>query len=399
MAARFFANYLWAAVVLLWMALLVIILAAGVFARPSYSTDAAGYFSTGFLSQASAYNRLKLLAYVIDRVVFATYAFIIFFLGWKYLQANPLISIKRAILSIAIVLVFLYIVTFPISFWRSFLIERQFGLTEQPLGMWIIDYLKGFMVSFIIAFIGLSGLYALIYYFPKHWWFLAFLAVMVFILFGTVLYPVVIAPLFYNFEPLRDQYMEKEIKNMAEQAGIEVEAILVADASRRTNKANAYFSGLARTKQIVIYDNLIDHFSREQSLAVIAHEMGHWKMMHLFKWFLISSASSFAFLFAINKLAASMGSSGFMIILIAFLAYSLLSVAVLPVENLISRQFEKEADRISLQLTKNPEESIQLFISLARTNYSNVEPNPWVKYILYSHPPIMERIDAVKSYQ
>jgi len=399
MAERYLAYYFWVIVVLLWLCVLIIILTAGVFARPSYSSEAANYFGSRFLAQASAYSRLKLLAYVIDKVVVAAYAFILLFLAWKYFKHNPFISIGRAMIFIALFLIFLYILTFPLSYWRSFLIERQFGLTSQPLGMWFIDYLKSFMVSFVIAFIAFAGLYALIYNFPKSWWIFAFLAVVIFILIGTILYPLVIDPLFYNFKPLEDRHMEQEIRSMAEQAGIEVESILVADASRRTNKANAYFTGLGRTKRIVLYDNLVNNFSREQSMAVIAHEMGHWKRMHILKWFLISSAASFVFLLGASKLVSSMGQTGFRAVIVIFLIYSLLSVVMLPVENLISRQFEKQADRISFELAPDPQNSIQLFIRLAKTNYSNVEPNRWVKYILYSHPSIMERIAAAEQYQ
>ncbi len=399
MSERYFSYYFWIILVSLWLALLVIILAAGVFSRPSYSSETNQYFNQKFLSHSFQYNRLKLLAYVIDRVLVAAYGFLLFFLGWKYLRHNAFISMGRAMMLIALFLVLMYALTFPVSYWRSFLIERQFGLSEQSLGMWAIDYMKGFIISFCIAFAGLSGLYALIYYFPQKWWIFSFLGIVIFLLLGTILYPLIIAPIFYNFEPLRDPAMEQKIKDMADDAGIDVEHVLVADASRRTKRANAYFTGLGRTKRIVLYDNLVDHFDSGKILAVIAHEMGHWKKMHIFQWFLISSSAFFIFLFGLSRLESVIGGNGFRTIAVIFLIHALLSVIMLPAENLISRRFEREADQISLILTEDARHNINLFIRLAKTNYSNVEPSPWIKYILYSHPPIMERINAAEQYQ
>ncbi len=399
MDAKVFPIFFWIILIAVWLVLLGIIFFAGVLARPAYSSEAANYFGQDFLTRASSYSRVKLLAYVIDRVLFAAYGFLLFFLGWKYLGRNPSIGMGRAMAYIAIFLVFLYVITFPVSYWRSFLIERQYGFTTQPFGLWFIDYLKGFMVSFTIAFVGLSGLYALIRYVPKYWWIYAFVMAAVLLLLGTILYPLIVAPLFYHFQPLDDPSMEQEIKNMAEDAGIQVKTVLVADASRRTNKANAYFTGLGRTRRIVLYDNLVNHFSREKIMAVVAHEMGHWKMGHIFQWFLISSAAFFVFIFGLSRFGPRVGADGFRTILAIFLIYALLSVIVLPVENAISRRFEREADQISLQLTDDPDYNIQLFVSIAQANYSNVEPNPWIQYILYSHPPIMERIRHAQQHQ
>ncbi|MFO7929306.1 MAG: M48 family metalloprotease, partial [Candidatus Humimicrobiaceae bacterium] len=165
-----------------------------------------------------------------------------------------------------------------------------------------------------------------------------------------------------------------------------------------TTKANAYFTGMGKSKRIVIYDNLLKNFSEKEALAVIAHEMGHWKKMHLLKKMAVAVAGGILTIFIIKVIINSMNiSHDFKAIIIAFLIFSLLSFVVMPLENYISRKFEKEADRLSVELTQKPEGHIQLMQKLAKSNLSNIEPNRIVKYIIYSHPPIIERIKAVSS--
>ena len=168
--------------------------------------------------------------------------------------------------------------------------------------VWAIDaepvsyyYLKSNAVSLVISVIIFTGFYALVKYFPLRWWVYAGVISIVLMLAGTYLYPLLIDPLFYRFEPMRDREMNTRILDMAEQAGIQVQEVLVADASRKTVKANAYFTGLGSSKRIVVYDTLLTGFSREEALAVIAHEIAHWKYSHIVKGIILSAQVYFLF--------------------------------------------------------------------------------------------------------
>ncbi|MBA7699157.1 Protease HtpX [subsurface metagenome] len=245
----------------------------------------------------------------------------------------------------------------------------------------------------------MTGIYALMVYIPKYWWIISSAVLAIFIVVITYLYPILIDPLFYKFEKLKDTNFQEQIINIAGKAGIEVKEVLVADASRKTNKANAYFTGIGGSKRIVVFDNLINNFSRKETLNVIAHEIGHWYNWHIFKSIIIGIISGTAGLFLINAVFTYSNMVGdFKSILVIILLISIISFLSLPLQNAVSRTFERQADNFTMQATENPDAQIQLMLKLAESNLSNVSPHWYIKYFLYSHPPIMERIEAAKNF-
>jgi len=187
---------------------------------------------------------------------------------------------------------------------------------------------------------------------------------------------------------------------MAAAAGINIDRVLVADASRRTSKVNAYFTGMGRTQRIVLYDTLLQRFSREELLAVVAHEMGHWRGRHLAAGVALEALGTFAALFLLNFATNRMGLAGdFRIIPLAFLFMLLVTTAAAPPQNAISRAKERQADAAALELTGNPEAVISLQQSLAQANLSVVRPHPLLKFALYTHPPTMERIEHALEFE
>ncbi len=386
----------WAIIGVLVIGMMASILVSGVILKPEYSKNTLKYFNQEFLDRSFGYSRVKLLLYIIYNILRWSAIILFLYLGWNFLSQ---FSVLKAFLCLAVFLIGLQLITFSISYYSGFVIERLFNLTTQSFSGWLIDYLKSFMVSFFVYLILFGGLYILLLHVPQYWFVIAVFVLIIFIVLGIFLYPLIIDPLFYNFKSLESEPIKSQIKEMASKAGIRVEEILVADASRRTIKANAYFTGLGKSKRIIIYDNLLKNFSEKEALAVIAHEMGHWKKMHLLKKMAVAVAGGILTLFIIKVIINSMNISyDFKAIIIAFLIFSLLSFVVMPLENYISRKFEKEADRLSVGLTQEPEGHIELMQKLARSNLSNVEPSRIVKYIIYSHPPIMERIKAASSF-
>ena len=372
---------------------------AGLLIGVTPDTETLRYFNPEFLQRAFEYERVSLSIYLARQVLFIALlaGASVFFLSKFNPSFRP--SLIEAAGYIALFLLTLNLITLPLDFYRGFMVEHQFMLSTQTVGSWFGDYIKSLLISLSINTIGLTGLYFLFMQWPQRWWVLAGAGFSLFLLLGTFLFPIIIDPLFHNFTPLQDEAMSAQIVHMADQAGIEVEEVLVADASRRTHKANAYFTGLGRTKRIVLYDTLVSGFTPEEVMVVVAHEMGHWRYNHIVKNILMSIAGTFLSFYLLKVLLDMMGiAAGLRIIPMALLFFMLLSLLTMPFQNGVSRVFERQADREALALTHDPESFVTLKQRLAEANISTVKPHPLVKLVLYSHPPVIERIQAAQKY-
>lgn len=383
-----------------WLALgaAALILLAGVLVgtiyKPSSANEALRYFDQDFLSQAAAYQRSAVLVFIARRLItFGSLMAAAVILG-KYYSAQPQVSLLSTAAYIAFIILILSLLTFPLDYYRGFILEHRFGLSVQSFGAWMADYAKNFSISFLITMLALLGLYLLMVRLPGRWWAAAGLFFALFLILSTYLYPLIIDPLFYRFEVLEDEQMRSSILEMAEEAGIEVDQVLVADASRRTTKVNAYFTGMGRTKRIVIFDNLLSGFSKEETLAVIAHEMGHWKHSHIFKGIVLGATGMFLGFWLLQKLLGGMGAGAdIRALTLALLFFTLFSFVSLPLQNAFSRAFERQADLEAIRLTEDPWTAVSLEQNLARANLAEVDPHLFVKFVLYTHPPVLERIE------
>lgn len=366
--------------------------------KPSYGPETLKYFDNNFLSRASEYNKISIIISTVGRILTWTVMSIFIFIIWKYFSTGIRTNILAAAGYIALFYIILSIIILPLSFYRGYTIEHQFSQSVQSIGIWFTDYGKSKAIDIVISIGAMTGIYALMIYLPKYWWLIAASVVTVFIIIGVYLYPVLIDPLFYKFEKLDDKKLEENILEITDSAGIEIEEILIADASNKTTKANAYFTGIGNTKRIVLYDNLINNFSNKEVLNVVAHEAGHWKLTHVLKGMGMSIAGVFLGFFILNLIFFRSGLIGdIKIIFIFILIVSLVTFLILPFQNMVSRYFEKQTDEFALSITGEYEIQITLMKRLAESNLSNVSPNPFIKYIFYSHPPIMERIIFVEE--
>ncbi len=385
----------WIIIILGGLALSValMILVVNLAVKPSYGPDTLKYFSSDFLSTASAYGRTSMILSITSKVLSWAVMGIVLFIIWKYFTAGPRVNILAAAGYITLFYILLSIILLPLSFYRGYTIEHQFGQSVQTVGMWFSDYGKSKAIDIIVSVGAMTGIYALLVYVPRYWWLIAASAMAVFIIIAVYLYPILIDPLFYKFKKLDDNKLQEEILGITKKAGIEVEEILIADASRRTIKANAYFTGVGNTRRIVLYDNLINNFSNEEILNVIAHEAGHWKYSHVLKSIGMSIIGGFLGFFLLALLFSRAGLKGdIRAVFILILIISMVTFLILPFQNMVSRYFEKQTDETALEITNGYDAQIALMVRLAESNLSNVEPHPAIKYILYSHPPIMERI-------
>jgi STE24 endopeptidase len=420
MAATIWTYNFSIAVIIAGFVMLAILLAASLLIRPATGPEVLSHFSSSFLIKAADYNRSVMLISIAERFISWAAMLAIVALFWKNAHANMRIAIYWAILIFIAFNIILYMVMLPLQYWRGFVLGHRFGLSNQGLAAWFIDVLKDRAISLVINSGIMTLLYVLIIKIPKNWWIAAAAVLILFFILASFVYPIVIDPLFYKFTPLKDEVLQKEINAMTDKAGIKIDKILVADASRKTNTVNAYFTGIGSTKRIVIYDNLLNNHTRGEVLSVIAHEMGHWRYRHILYNTIIGCAEIILLVFILKIVQSGIGASaviapsqtgsgfpavfgqpinfGVKLVALLFILYSFLSYLSMPLDNLISRQFEKQADKASASLTGDAATQIKIFENLAVTNLSNVKPGKVLEYIIFSHPPIIDRINAASHF-
>ena len=352
-----------------------------------------------FLQRAAAYQETSLTVFLAQQSLALLFLAAVSLAAWRHYQAAAQPSLAAASGHILVFLILQQLLSLPLDFYRGYTVEHRFALSAQTAASWFADYGKSFLIGFVISAAALIGFYFLITRHPLHWWLPAGLVFSLFLLLSAYLYPLLIEPLFFRFAPLEDEPLLEGITALAGRAGIEVDRVLVADAGRRTSKANAYFSGMGRTKRIVVYDTLLDNFTPEEVLAVIAHEMGHWRHHHLWREIMISAAASFLALYALYRLLQGAGlHADFRALPAALLFFALLSLAAAPAQNAYSRSLEHEADRTAFDLAGDPAPFVSLYRKLALSNLSVAQPHPLLKAALYTHPPLLERIDAARRH-
>jgi STE24 endopeptidase len=267
--------------------------------------------------------------------------------------------------------------------------------------------LKSAAISLVLA-VTLGSLLALLWRrYPGRWvmpaWVLGGLAVILLV----ALAPVVIDPLFNTIRPLQDAALRQRVLALADRAGLAVEQVYEADASRRTKKGNAYFTGLGATKRIVLYDNLVARSDPAAVELVLAHEMGHWKHAHIWQGIGLALVGMAVLLWCGARVLAwaaeqrafhLFGPADVAGLPLFLLVLFVLNLVGLPIQNAVSRHFERQADWTSLELTGNPAAFIRAEVDLARSNLADLNPPRPVVWLLYTHPPVAERIRMADAF-
>ncbi|HEC44787.1 MAG TPA: M48 family peptidase [Bacteroides sp.] len=299
------------------------------------------------------------------------------------------------------------LLTTPFSIWDTFVIEEKFGFNKTTPKTFVMDKLKGWMLG---ALIGGGILAAIIWFYTltgKNFWIYAWILVSAFSIFMYMFYSTLIVPLFNKQTPLEDGELREAITEFSTKAGFNLANIFVIDGSKRSTKANAYFSGLGAKKRIVLYDTLINDLEIDEIVGVLAHEIGHYKKKHTLTGILISILQTGAILFILSLLVGSpmlseaLGASvpSFHIGLIAFsILYSPLSMILGIGGNILSRKNEYQADRYAGEM-HNPTALVNALKGLSRKNLSNLTPHPAYVFFHYSHPPLYLRVKALMGIQ
>ncbi len=287
----------------------------------------------------------------------------------------------------------------PLDLYGGYLREHAYGLSTQGLAGWSQDWLKGLLVQGVLLLPAVNLLYVFIRRDPLRWFIPATGTVGSLIVLLTFLAPVLIDPLFHTFTPIKDADLKVRVLKLAERAGIAVGQVIEADASRRTLKANAYVTGFGRTKRIVLYDTLLRRATPEEMEVVVAHEIGHRKHLHIWKGVGLSILALFLGLWVAAAVLRWGSGRGLLmhpadpagLALLALLLF-VLNLVTLPLQNAISRHFERQADLAALELTGNRQAYVRVEVDLARANLADILPPRWAVLLLYTHPPVLERI-------
>ncbi len=364
------------------------------------SQETLQYFSLDMIKESRTYHNIRYISYLAN--ITLTVLFLIFIIKKDlartlYSQLESLLGSHHLLNIFATALLlwlFLRLLTFPLSLYTGYIHEQSYGFSNQTLTAWLIDYLKGTLISGPMFALSITGLFFLFNAAPQTWWFLASIFYVFGLILMTMISPIVIDPLFFEFTPLEDQKLKESIIEMAALANIDVGEVLVVNASSKTTKVNAYFTGFGQTKRIVLYDNLLNNFSKEEIELVIAHEIGHWEHNHIVKGISLAGFGTLLVMYLIYLTAHLLN---YRVSQPEFLPVILLMLFVLifvttPFQNSISRQFEHQADRRALELTGSNEHWISLKKELGIQNLADVDPHPYIAWFSFSHPPLVERI-------
>jgi len=298
------------------------------------------------------------------------------------------------------------VVGLPFSLYRNFRIEARYGFNRMTGRIWFADLAKSMSISSVLTSTLVGVALFLIRWSPNRWWLWLWGFFVGFSLFIMYISPYVIEPLFFTFKPIQTEGVEAEIRRLMERVGLRVERVFQVDASKRSRHSNAYFSGIGRVKRIVLFDTLLEQMSREEILAVLAHEAGHWKKRHLMKSIIATEGGALIALYLAFKLVPWEGVPGLVglteaslplrLAIVGFLG-ALLSFPLTPLASFLSRRHEWEADRFALELTGRPLDLATALIKLSRENLANLYPHPLYAAFYYTHPPLVERVRRLRE--
>jgi len=300
------------------------------------------------------------------------------------------------------------IITFlgiPFSWYETFVIEEKFGFNKTTKTVFITDTVKSLLISAFFAGVILAAILFIYQNLQEWFWVLAWVLIAGFSLFMFMFGTSLIIPLFNKLTPVEEGELKNRISQYCQSQGFSLKNLFVMDGSKRSTKANAFFSGLGKSKTIVLFDTLIEKLETDEIVAVLAHEIGHYKKKHTLAMFFLSNVQTFIFLFVLGwllgypQLSQSLGVSqpSFHIALLAFvLLFSPISLLTGIINNSISRRNEFEADTFAKETDDGAALKTGL-VKITTDSLSNLNPHPWYVKVHYTHPPLKERLSNLQK--
>lgn len=300
-----------------------------------------------------------------------------------------------------------FMANLPFSVYRTFVIEERFGFNRTSMTTYINDIIKGCLLA---LFLGAPLLTLILWFFINtgdYGWFYCWVGVVIFSIIIQFLAPILIMPLFNKFSPLKGGSLQDKILNYTSQEQFKIQGIFTMDGSKRSSKLNAFFTGFGKFRKIVFYDTLLEKLTEPEIVAVLAHEMGHFKLRHiiqmlfssiiqtgimfyLLSFFLGNTELSAAFFMNHTAIYSSLVFFGFL--------YSPINLIVSILFNFMSRKNEFEADEFAARTTGSSELLITSLKKLSQANLSNLTPHPLMVFLHYSHPPVLSRVEKLRQF-
>jgi STE24 endopeptidase len=357
-------------------------------------TEALSFFSEEEVARARSYHRPLYWAAAANVAIEAS---VLAALVWSgagaALDPGSLPWWARAPAYAAIVIAASAAVRTPLALWSSFVRERRWALSTQRMPSWAADRAKAVAVNIVLTAVALLGLVGLARALPG-WWAVPAAAAFAFAaLLLSFVAPVVLEPLFNRYSPLQNATLASELIRLAERAGVPVRDVLVQDTSRRTRKANAYVSGLGRTRRVVVSDTLLEQASRAEVRLVVAHELGHRRDRHVLFGTLLAMAGAISATFVVWALLGTRVADPHRVPLVLLIGLGI-GLTSVPALTAVSRRWERAADRYSLELTGDRGAYESAFRRLARMNITDLDPPRLLYLLLLTHPTPPERLAA-----
>jgi len=358
--------------------------------------------------KAKQFEKKKNTLNIIETIISGIWLLIFYLSGLSNIISIYVVRFSMPIATIIYILslsIPVAIILFPISYLKNFKLEKDFDLSTQSIKSWLSDNLKGILVSFILGFPIILLLFYLFIHTPDYWWIFSTGALFLFQIFLTVIFPVVLLPIFFKQKKIENENLTQRIKDMLNIAGIKIKGIYSINLSSKTKRENAALTGLFKTRRVLVGDTLLKNRSEDEIICTLAHEVGHHLKYHILKLSMLEIFTSFFIFFTINRIMHLF--IGFTINLndtltlfpLFIIFFGIISFPVKIIKNIILREFEKEADKISLNLTKNRDAFISLMAELANSNLSNAYPKKLKVFLFYSHPPVGRRIELAEGYK
>lgn len=324
----------------------------------------------------------------------------------RFVRRWDINDIWRGLIYIGILVGARLLLGLPFTVYETFVIEERFGFNKTTVKTFVLDLVKGLALAAVLGGPLLAGVLAFLQYFHTWGWLYCWIAVTVFSLFIQFIAPTWILPLFNKFTPLEEGELRDAIFAYAGSVGFPVRNVFAIDGSRRSSKSNAFFTGFGRNKRIALYDTLIARHDTDELVAILAHEIGHYKKRHILKFtianivhtgvmfFLLSVFISNERLFEafyVDKVSVYVG------LLFFGMLYAPIELILSIFMNVISRKHEFEADRFAARTIEDREAFVRGLRTLAVHNLSNLTPHWLHVFLHYSHPPVIDRIRAVRA--
>ena len=298
------------------------------------------------------------------------------------------------------------ILEIPLNFYRSYLLERRFGLSNQKIKSWVAEQLKAGVLSYIASAIAFGFLYYFLRRYPLHWWIIVALLWLFFNLLLARIFPLVILPLFFKYRRLDREDLRGRIIKLAGKMRVPILDVFEIDFSKKTNKSNAAFIGWGKSRRVILTDTLSGNYSDDEIEAILAHEFAHYKLMHLIKltalnflgtittfYLIFKTGGYLAGFFGVRSLSDIASLAVIIFYLVAF------DIVTRPLHNYFSRRMEKNADMLALKITRGKDAFISMMDKLASQNLADRDPRRWIKFFFFDHPSIAERIELARTFK